>query len=300
MDEKKEERELLAQRISTILTRLNVGETLNIEDLEREFKVSKRTLQRDFNTRLAYLPLTRNEKSISLDPIHLGKLGMKDIHNFAVMAGVQELFPSLDSAFVTALLGKAFNSPFLVKGYHYEDKQETRLLMNKLMRAIEQRKRIEFSYNGKDYPGIDPYKLVNNKGVWYLAATDRTKLKSFHMLKIRNLVELNEGFEVDAGVVRLIAEEDSIWFSEDKIEVVLKVSAEVAYYFQRRKLLPNQQIDKELETGELIVSSRVAHENQIVPLIKYWIPHVRVISPPRVEGAVLRDLRGYMGESISN
>ena len=44
---------------------------------------------------------------------------------------------------------------------------------------------------------------------------------------------------------------------EDKKEIVLKVAREVADYFQRRKLIANQVIEKELEDGGLILSAKV-------------------------------------------
>lgn len=54
---------------------------------------------------------------------------------------------------------------------------------------------------------------------------------------------------------------------------------EVASYFKRRRLIANQAIEKELEDGGLIVSAKVGHLNQILPIVRYWIPHIRIISP---------------------
>ncbi len=48
---------------------------------------------------------------------------------------------------------------------------------------------------------------------------------------------------------------------------------------------------KELEDGGLIVSSRVAHDNQILPIVRYWMPHVRVVSPVSVREAFLESVR---------
>lgn len=42
----------LAKRLGLILTRLNTGERLSLAMLSREFGVTERTLQRDFNERL--------------------------------------------------------------------------------------------------------------------------------------------------------------------------------------------------------------------------------------------------------
>ncbi|MEI8210368.1 MAG: WYL domain-containing protein [Methylococcales bacterium] len=59
--------------------------------------------------------------------------------------------------------------------------------------------------------------------------------------------------------------------------------------------MPNQQIDKTLEYGSLIVSSRIAHDNQILPLIRYWLPNVQVNSPNELRHSLLQGLREYLG-----
>ena len=83
-------------------------------------------------------------------------------------------------------------------------------------------------------------------------------------------------------------EEDGIWLSGEKQEVVLKISREVAGYFKRCRLIANQVIEKELEDGGLIVSAKVGHANQV-------LPHIRVISPEGLQGEMEHELRNYIG-----
>ncbi|MFT5717151.1 MAG: putative DNA-binding transcriptional regulator YafY [Oleiphilaceae bacterium] len=289
---------LLAERLATILTALNAGDTLNIEALASEFTVSKRTIQRDINSRMAFLPLKRNGNDISLDSSSLGRLTVKDIRNFACLSGIDELFPTLDTSFITAMLTSLYDSPFLVKGLHYEDKSLTSPLLKKLSLAILNQHLVNFNYNNKCYSAITPYKLVNNKGIWYLAAVDNGKLKAFHLAKLVNFIELNECFIPDEATLKIIDEEDGIFFSADKMEVVLKVSAKVAHYFKRRDLLPNQVIEKELDDGDLLVSCKVATEKQIIPVIKYWMPDLEVISPKRILSLVRQDIDTFLSMSI--
>ncbi len=289
---------LLAERIAAILTALNAGETLNLEDLANEFTVSKRTIQRDINSRLAFLPLKRNGNEISLDSSGLGRLSVQDIRNFACLSGVDELFPSLDTSFITAMLSSMYDSPYLVKGQQYEDKTITGPLLKKLSFAISNQHLVNFGYKDKCYSVVAPYKLVNNEGIWYLAAVDNGKLKTFHLAKIVNCIELDDGFTPDVAILKIIDEEDGIFFSEDKMEVVLKVSAKVAHYFKRQDLLPKQKIEKELDNGELLVSSKVATEKQIIPLIKSWMPELEVISPKYILAEIRQDVEKFL--SLNN
>lgn len=53
-------------------------------------------------------------------------------------------------------------------------------------------------------------------------------------------------------------------------------------------------IEKELEDGGLIVSTRVGHTNEVLPIVRYWIPHIRIISPEGLQDELERELRGYV------
>ena len=75
------------------------------------------------------------------------------------------------------------------------------------------------------------------------------------------------------------------------IEVLLKASAAIAINFQHRPLLPEQEIVKTLDDGALLLSSRVLDANQILPVIKSWMPGLTVISPGFIHEQIVRDLR---------
>ena len=68
----------------------------------------------------------------------------------------------------------------------------------------------------------------------------------------------------------------------------------MAGYFKRRKLIANQIIEKELEDGGLIISAKVGHTNQVVPIVRYWIPHVRIISPEGLQAEMEAELSAYL------
>ena len=94
----------------------------------------------------------------------------------------------------------------------------------------------------------------------------------------------------------LLESEEGVWVSEKKIEIVLKVSHEVTGYFKRRKPIVNQTIEKELEDGSLIISTKVGHPDQILPIVRYWIPHIRIISPDKLQSELEENLARYLKE----
>ncbi len=289
----------LVYRLAQMLVKLNQGEKLEPNALAEEFGVNLRTIQRDLNERFAYLPLEKIEGRYQLDPTFLGKISIKDIHRFAGLAGVKGLFPSLANDFLRDIFDSRVQSALLVKGHHYENIGDKGGLFKDLEKAIIAHRQVSFSYlkaeGLKTYQSLSPYKLVNHKGIWYLVAQDGEKLKSFSITKLSNLQTLDSFFDWDANIDNQLAEDDGIWLSDAKQEVVLKVRAEVAGYFKRRKLIANQVIEKELEDGGLIISAKIGHPNQILPIVRYWIPHIRIISPEELQVEIDKGLNEYLG-----
>jgi predicted DNA-binding transcriptional regulator YafY len=291
--------ETLVYRLAQILVKLNQGEKLDAQALADEFGVNLRTIQRDLNSRFAYLPLQKTDGRYHLDPVFLGKLSTRDIDRFAGLAGVRGLFPSLSDDFLRDIFDTRIQSALLVKGHHYENLAGREPAFRQLEQAIIARRHIAFDYVrddlSKSYAAIAPIKLMNHKGIWYLAARDGDKLKTFAFTKIEGLRLLDTQFARDPDIDKTLSEEDGIWLGEEKKEIVLKIAPEVAAYFKRRRLIANQVIEKELEGGGLIVSAKVGHLNQVLPIVRYWIPHIRIISPERLQDEMEQELRDYLG-----
>lgn len=270
-------------RLIQILKKLNQGDKLAPKALAEEFNVSLRAIQRDLKERFAFLKLEKTSGFYHLYPAFLGKLSLRDVEHFAHLAGLSGLFFSGTDDFLRELFDARVQTALLVKGHQYEDLDGKENSFRQLEQAILARRKISYDYRKpegpKTYADVEPYKLVNRDGIWYLAGKDGDKLKAFTFAKIERLQISDADYVADPAVEKTLAAEDDIWLNDKKLEVVLKIAAAVADYFKRRKLVANQVIEKELEDGGLIVSSKVAHINQILPTVRQWIPHIRIISP---------------------
>lgn len=293
------DKDTLAERLVFILRKLNQGEKLCPRELADALGANIRTVQRDLNERFAFLRLEKTDGRYSLPAATLGRLSVKDVERFAALAGVNGLFPSLNDAFLEELLDTRNQAAWLVKGSVYEPLTGSQEIMfRQLEEAILGHCMVDFTYQKPDglrtYSGLHPYKLVNHDGIWYLAAKDGNALKSFTLVKMDRLQVQTANFAPDAGLEQTLRSEDAIWLKEKKQEVVLKVTGLAASYFRRRKHVPQQRIEKELEDGGLIVSTRVAHENQILPLVRQWIPYIRIISPEGMQASLEKALQQYV------
>lgn len=288
----------LGYRLAHILGKLNEGKRLDPQQLADEFSVNLRTIQRDLNERFSFLPLEKADGRYKIDPTFLGKLSLKDVAQFASLAGVRGLFPSLSDDFLRDVFDSRIQGALLVKGHRYEDLGGKTHSFRQLEQAILARNKITYSYQKpegvKTYTDAEPYKLVNHGGIWYLAAKDDNRLKSFSFTKIDRLQVSDVTFIPDPTVEKTLQAEDDIWLNDKKIEVVLKISGVVAGYFKRRKLVASQVIEKELEDGGLIISAKVAHINQILPTVRYWIPNIRIISPEGLQAEMQNEIQAYL------
>ncbi|WP_271271480.1 helix-turn-helix transcriptional regulator [Aliamphritea hakodatensis] len=284
-----ESRDKLGQRLGLILTKLNSGATLYIDALAAEFNVSTRTIQRDLHQRLGYLPLTHDDGGYRLTSA-LGKRSNHDLRHFAQILDIDGLFPVMDDRLLGTLLDSSKTAPYLIKGMSYEDSQTFLREFNQLEAAIRQTCLIAFTYKAKSYEQVAPYRLVNYKGLWYLAAVHDDRLKSFVVAAIRGIESLKAAFNIDPIIQDEINRNTTIWYGAQSFEVIVSVEQNIASYFKRRPLLPEQKLLHELDSGGLLISSRIQHATQIIPLIKYWLPHIQVLSPIAIKKQILKDL----------
>ena len=124
---------------------------------------------------------------------------------------------------------------------------------------------------------VEPYKLINQKGIWYLAAWHEGKLKSFAASRMAALMVEETIFVPRAHVEEDLADSDGIWLGSERQRVLILVSGQVATFFRRRNLLPNQVIEKEAPGGDILVSTTVAQAEEVLSIIRYWTTGFQVL-----------------------
>lgn len=293
----------LVYRLSQVLTKLNLGESLDPQALADEFGVNLRTIQRDLNVRFGCLPLIKSGGRYRMDEAHLGKLTIKDIEQFSALSGVDGLFPQMTEHFLRRVFNSSTNSAWTVNGHNYEDLRGKEALFIDLERSIVEHQHIRFSYTNsqgqrKFHSKVEPHKLINHKGIWYLAAWADDKVKSFAISRIETLGTEQTTFEPRSKVEQELVNSDSIWLGSPRQRVLLQVSGQVAGYFKRRKLLPNQHIEQELDGGDIVVATGIAHADEVLPIVRYWIPHIRILEPLELQQQMEEGLTGYLARHM--
>lgn len=284
----------IATRLACILTKLNNGESFTVNELAKEFEVKTRTIQRDLKERLIYLPIKKEHNRYYMESYALGKLNFEDIKNFATISGIKSLYPILNNGFISDILNVKLNSAYLVKNQGFENISHHQDWFNKISAAILKSSPIEFNYKEK-HRVVNPYKLVNNEGVWYLFAEENEQLKSFTFSKIKQFSWKNESkvFTPKKEFLEIIAQNDTNWFSQTLIDVVLEVDNVAKEYFFRKDILPNKQI-LEQNDNYFTISTKVSYDDEILKVVKYWIPYIKIISPLYLQEKFTNILEDYI------
>ena len=289
-------KEALGIRLIDMLTRLNEGEILDIHSLKDDYGVSLRTVQRDIN-RLSPILNSTGSRHYFLDRNKHGQLSKDEIRRFCAFASIEDLFPEPDRRFFQEKLKQSIT----VKGFQYEDisdKEEEFELIND---AIHRHHPIAFDYvkvRSQEHGNysIEPYHMVNKNGIWYVIGLDGGKQKSFCFNQISNLQVSDDFFTPDKEITEYVRETDSIYFGNQHVEVIIKISPKASGYFKRRALLPNQEIVRELEDGTLLLACNDVSPMEILPIVQYWIPHVHIVSPEDWQDKIRQQLVEYLEE----
>ena len=198
-------------------------------------------------------------------------------------------------SFLRELLDSRAQQIYCAKGYSFEDASQFKELFKIVGKAIQEHRQIGFVYKGEPRL-VQPYRLIHHHGSWYLAAVRKNQLRTYRISHIQLTHSPHEypQFIPDQNIVKLVEDDDSIWFGQDKQEIILSIDSLVAFYFKQRSILPEQQIVKELGDGGLLVSSKINHDMQLLPLIRFWIPHVAIISPAHLQNELEVGLKEYL------
>ena len=290
----KKSHDTLGLRLSLILTKLNSGESFTARELAEEFNVDIRIIQRHVKERLFCIPIDNKGEYYSMESYALGKLSFQDIKNFATISGIKELYPELSNDFISDILNVKLNKAYLIKNQGFENISSKKDCFEQLSAAIIKNSPVSFMYLNKPRT-VNPYKLINNNSIWYLLADENNQLKNFTFLKIEkfNWEDETKKFIPKKEFLEQIEKNDTNWFSKESIEVVLKIDNSAKEYFLRKEILPNKKL---LEQNDeyFTISTIVSYDNEILKVVKYWLPYIKIVSPQYLQEKLNDILKNYM------
>lgn len=291
-------------RLTTIMTRLYQGEQLSVTELAQEFSVSPRTIQRDFNESLYNLPLEQVKKKWKLrDGCTIEK--SLPIDELVVAQILEKISQDIGGEFYTKtknLLSRIQNSEFnpIYARIDMEDLSGYLQNIAVVEEAIQKKQSIKAIYktdNEAKEVELNPLKLANFEGFWYLITLDNENdyVKKYHFKSLSGIILLDQTFERSPKLDEALENAMGIWFRyhTEPYEVRLSVSPEIAKFFRRKPLSKTQVISSVGTDGSMEIILKITHEMEIIPIVQYWMPHMRVIEPVWIHEKIMEDIKRY-------
>lgn len=312
--------------IDLIMTMQSRTHGVSLKEIETTYSVSRRTAQRMKDIVLSLYPqvteLQTNSKvkrwGFKGKPVNLSNFSADDIADLTSIKelckinNMQDKLPVLDKVINTI---KMCNNPNLhsietdtdvlleSEGFAVRQRAGFNINSNLLLiirTAIKSMKKLEFSYQAKDYypleeknlagfriqKGLKPKKtvLVEPYGILYgerhyLVAKEQGKLKQYLLHRISDIKITDEYFTLDASFNLKEWSESSFGiFHDEPIQVKLKFKKEIADDVIKYKFHPKQQI-KQQKNGAVIVTFRSSGTKTILWNIFKWGTNVELLTP---------------------
>jgi predicted DNA-binding transcriptional regulator YafY len=307
-------------RIVWMLGRLQAGDALNASRVAEHFEISPRTAYRDFDylrdqchapveydARQRTYVLT--DKTFSLPPVDLScgeLLGLffaervvrqyrgtpyeEDLR--AALRKIEQSLPeqvtvdanTLDGFLSLDLGPLAAPDPEVFK---------------RVVDAASRQRRLRMTYTsltrGKTSERIvDPYRVYNLRGDWYLAAFDprHHAVRDFALHRIQSPVVLDEGFAVDPSFDFAAYMKDA--FSIEKgvkpLTVAVRFGPRQARWIRERRWHPTARIQDRLDGG-CVLRMQVAGLGEVKRWVMQFGAEAEVLAPKSLRSAVAEDLR---------
>ena len=193
-----------AERLVDILMELHLNGVVNRSALMEKFKITERTVYRDLN---ALSPIVEHTGSGQYRLIHSAQIsaGQGLHHTIANFLNADNFFPDRSAEFWQKLESRVDDNHILILSNDAEHTVQTdiRRHLPNIEKSIKNRNVCQIVYKGKTRL-INPYKLINKKNIWYLQATESSRLKSFSLSQISWFDIQSTTFTPDNNAVGLL------------------------------------------------------------------------------------------------
>lgn len=304
---KKNQKALIRQ--TTIFSRLNAGQTVNVKTLAEEFGVGVRTIQKDMNERLSntydIIDLGHGNYAFPEGYRLLGSDDEEEKIAISLMKSLQRSAIPDMNAYIDAALPavKSYEEMFLFD-LDFEPIEDMGMF-KVILQAIKWQVGIEFHYTKIDGSTkkvtVHPYRIANFKNYWYLIAYDLVdeKIKSYYLQKIDKLHTLYENFIADRATEKeleqMCSQIDSAWYSDNVHHTKLQFTGDAKLYLERH--LPRDMELVATNDEFTIVQFHYNNKSEVLSIVKKWLPDIDIIDNPELSQKLDDTLHDYLSRN---
>ncbi|OQX93236.1 MAG: hypothetical protein B6I17_03595 [Tenericutes bacterium 4572_104] len=286
------------ERHKLIIDELNFRNKVHINHLVHITGASKRTLQLDLSNRLKYIYNIETDKigNYWIEKSHKDLFTVEDLNLFFKNIGFENILPEFDTKLLNTIIrNDSSGISFIINKFDYQLKNKE--LFKYIIDAIENKSNIFLRYNNLTRD-VSPYKLIYTKGFWYLHAVENSKLKTYKFNKIKGVSKNNNNFNFNELIFKKIEDSQTIWIEgsqlDRKREVLIKTIPSFTEYYKNNIIIPGEISRFDEEDGSLTIKFQVDFYEEILSIIKFWIPRIYVVEPIDLKELLMKELQTYL------
>jgi predicted DNA-binding transcriptional regulator YafY len=289
----------MLERIFKIAIRLIKEKEVSVAFLLKEHQIKERTLFHDLSFIRSAINIKTKKGLVCL-------LNTSQITSNELLVRLLKIYTKFDKEVVDALEYKDNELSSSISLEEIGNLSEHLRHFETTIEAIKFENSVEFIYchpHKKSKRAVFPFNIMQfSSSDWYLIAYDKSSesIKTFHFNYIEDMQIvkdiLDDYYAKRNHALGVASESVSVWFSPDvkRYEVLLEINEKIAHYFTRKPISKTQVVNKVLDSGAIELSILITNDMEILPIVKQYMPFIRVVKPRRIEDLVMQEISKYI------
>ena len=295
-----------------LLKQLLEGNKICLKDFSLIHEVSIRTIQRYIEDIIEIFGenLLKEGDSYSFISTHFLEKNMLSFDKKELEIFV-DLFSLIDFEFVNRFdentsnflkkLQKNYSCSYQIKQNAFENIFSKKTLISDIKMAIKNKRYVNIKYfSDKEFIFEEAklLKIIYSDGNFYIATLTNDEINNgFKFLRLNFITQiepLKNTFHRDITAEQFLKDFQTIFsnYKKQSYEVVIEVDKSIKRFFKQKKFLSSQTIIKEEEN--LFLSYKVTNDMEILPLVKKWLPLIKIVSPDRTKDRFKNEIQIYL------
>lgn len=196
---------------------------------------------------------------------------------------------------------KQYSQSYMIKQNPFEKLSLKRDLLFDIKNAIKNNRYTKIVYESDKKYIFDEAKILKiifAEGNFYIAILTKEELNNgFKFLRLNFISDIklySNSFKKDIEAEYFIKNFQTLFssYKEKTYEVILKINPSVKRFFLQKKFLSSQKIIENKEY--LTLSFEITNDMEILPLVKKWLPNIKIISPKTLNDKFNEELKSYL------
>lgn len=170
-------------------------------------------------------------------------------------------------------------------------------LIGSIKSSIKNRKYVNIKYISDEesyFKMVKVFKIIFFGNSFYLAVLVEDEFMFLDLDLVEQIEILDSSFDKDLKTLEFLKNSQTIFseYGEKPYDIMLQIDKSIKRFFLNKKFLPSQTIIRDDE--DLIISYKITNDMEILPIVKQWIPHIKIIFPHTTKQKLNNELIEYL------